>query len=132
MDTFFQAIFSWQFLLFCLAVSAIVFVLRQVVEFVLDNPKVPASKTSKVWKELVLPILPVFLGVGFALLAKNYPYPEGLTSSSGRLAFGLVGGLSSGLIYRLYKSFLGAQVKSLSNKVSKLVKKEDINTEQDK
>lgn len=105
MDTIFQALFSWQFLLFCLAIAAVLFVIRRVAEYAMANWK-SAAKESKVWKELILPILPVFLGPVAAFFAKQYPYPDGLTSNSARVAFGLVAGLLSGLVYRVLKSML--------------------------
>jgi len=108
MDTIFQALFSWQFLLFCLAISAVIFVVRKVSEYVLTNWNVTA-KESKLWRELILPILPIFIGPTVAFFAEQYPYPfpAGSASSySARLAFGLVSGLLSGLLYRVLKSLL--------------------------
>lgn len=113
MDSMLQALLSWQFLLFCLAVAAITFVVRKFAEYMLDNPKIPTgkmSKTDRLWTELLLPILPVVLGCVGALLAKQYPYPTGLTSGSGRVAFGLVAGLLSGLVYRVVSSFLTGKI----------------------
>lgn len=102
MDAVFYAIFSWQFLLFCLGIAAVTFVIRKLVEFfVLDNPKMPGSRASKLWRELLLPIGPVCGGAIVALLAHGYPYPEGINSVSGRVIFGLVAGLLSGLVYRV-------------------------------
>ncbi len=70
------------------------------------------AKNSKLWKELILPVLPVLLGPTAAYLAKTYPYPGGLTSGSARVAFGLVAGLLSGLVYRVLKSALGYKIKN--------------------
>ena len=70
------------------------------------------SKNSKLWKELILPVLPVVLGPTAAFLAKQYPYPNGLSSGSARVAFGLVAGLLSGLVYRVLKSALGYKIKN--------------------
>ena len=56
MENALQALLSWQFVLFCLGIFAITFVLRKVAEYILDNPKVPMSKASKLWTELLLPI----------------------------------------------------------------------------
>jgi len=109
MDTMLAALLSWQFLIYCLAIAAIIFVIRKVVEYVLDNPKIPTgkmNKKSKLWRDLILPILPVVMGPLSTLIATQYPYPEGLSTVSGRLAFGLVAGLLSGLVYRLVSAFL--------------------------
>jgi len=110
MDTVFQALISWQFVLFCLGVAAITFVLRKLIEFfILDNPKMPGTRTSKFWTDLVLPTFPVLFGCLVGLLGKQYPYPETLNSTSGRVLFGMVAGLFSGLIYRVVKSFLSSK-----------------------
>jgi len=113
MDTMFQALLSWQFLLFCLAIAAVLFVIRKIFEYVMANYKIDA-KNSKLWRELILPILPVVLGSTAAFLAKQYPYPGGLTSGSARVAFGLVAGLLSGLFYRVLKSALTNKINNLA------------------
>jgi hypothetical protein len=115
MDTVLQALFSWQFVLFCLAIAAVTFVIRRVIEFVLDHPGIPASKSSKFWTDLFLPIFPVIGGPLGAWFASGYPYPEGLTSDSGRIIFGLVAGLLSGLVYRIAKSFLASKISGISD-----------------
>lgn len=127
MDTILQGFLTWQFLVFALAIGAIVFVIRQFIEYWMENwwplkEKASVNKKAKLWRELVLPILPVFLGTVAGLLAKNYPYPEGFTAASARLAFGVVAGFTSGMFVRLYKSFLGAQVAEYSSKISSFVK----------
>lgn len=113
MDTVLQALLSWQFVLFALAIAALTFVIRKVVEFALDNPNIPTGKMTKedrLWKELILPILPVVLGAVAGFLAKKYPFPDGLSNPSARIAFGLVAGLLSGLVYRVIKGTLAAKV----------------------
>lgn len=128
MDMILQALLSWQFLIFCLAIAAITFVIRRIVEYILDNPKIPASKTSKLWTELILPIMPVILGCVAGIVSKQYPYPTGLELTSGRIAFGLVAGLLSTLVYRVINAFLTSKItiqsdisneniESLANKV---------------
>jgi hypothetical protein len=103
MDSVLQALLSVQFVIFCLGLAAITFVVRRAVEFFLDKPWVPASKASHIWRGLVLPVMPVILGALFGFVASKYPYPEGLDTTSGRVMFGLVAGLLSGLIYRVIK-----------------------------
>ena len=112
MDAVLQALLSWQFVLFCLAISAIVFVVRKFVEYAMEN-WASVAKESKLWKELILPILPIMLGTVCALLAKRYPYPDGLTTISARMAFGLVAGLLSGLVYRVVKGTLTSKLSGL-------------------
>jgi len=122
MDTVLQALFSWQFVLFCLAVAAVTFIARKIIEFVLDHPSIPASKSSKFWTDLFLPIFPVVGGPLGAWLAPGYPYPDGLSTSSGRIIFGLVAGLLSGLVYRIAKSFLVSKITGLSDNDAETVR----------
>lgn len=106
MDNILQALLGWQIVLFGLGLVAITFIARRFVEFFLDQTWVPASKTSKFWREVILPILPVLLGPGIAYLSTSYPYPEDLKVTSGRVMFGLVAGLLSGLFFRVIKGTL--------------------------
>jgi uncharacterized membrane protein len=98
-------LFSWQFMLFCLGIAAITFVVRSTVE---HTYVILAQK--KIWKELILPIFPVITGALIGAAATSYPYPEGFDSTSGRTMFGLVAGLLSGLLYRVIKSLLTSKI----------------------
>lgn len=106
MDNALQSLLSLSFLFACLAIAAVTYVIKHVTEYILDHPLIPLSKVSVIWKELMLPILPVVLGALISCLNLGYPYPDGLNSSGGKVAFGLVAGLFSGLIYRVLKSTL--------------------------
>lgn len=122
MDTILHAFLTWQFLFFCLAIGAVVFVIRQVVEYWMENGWPlkqwgAANKDNKLWRGLILPILPILLGQVGALVAKQYPYPEGFSSTSGRIVFGLVAGFTSGLIVRLFRSFLSDRVSEFANNI---------------
>ena len=135
MDTILQAFLSWQFLAFALAIGAVVFVIRQLVEFWMVNwwplkQWSAAHKDSKVWRGLLLPILPILLGQGAALLLHNYPYPEGFSTTGGRVVFGLVAGFTSGLFVRLYKSFLASKTAEFSEKVSSFIRPRKKNNEE--
>lgn len=127
MDTLLHALLSWQFLFFSLAIGIVVFVVRQLVEYGMDNwwplkQWKAAHRDAKLWRGLVLPILPIVLGLAAALLAKAYPFPEGFATTSGRVVFGLVAGFTSGLAVRLYKSFLSSSVSEYSSKIASFVK----------
>ena len=110
---------DWMVLInFCmlsLGIAAIVYVFRTVIEFILDNPKVPASKTSKFWKELFLPISPILTGVFIGVFAKKYPYMQGFDSTSARIIFGMCAGLFSGVSFRIAKAFLISKVNAEKN-----------------
>jgi hypothetical protein len=112
MDALLAVFISWQFLFFCLGIAALTFVFRKLLEFaILDNPSMPGTCNSRIWRELILPITPVLFGGLAAYLAKQYPYPAGLVNSSyGRISFGLVAGLLSGLVYRVVVALLRAKI----------------------
>jgi hypothetical protein len=112
MDTALQALLSYQFLLFCLATSAMTYVVTIIVKYIFHVKKLD-YKDSYIWTEMILPILPVFLGSVGALCAKQYPFPGEITSGSGRFAFGLVAGLLSGLIWRWAKSIIVNKIQGL-------------------
>ena len=112
MEPILQMLLSWQFIVFGLAVAALIFVIRQSVEYTISNWLKPSKKSKilKVWHDLILPILPVILGAISGFLFKTYPYPQGLSTTGGRVIFGLVAGLMSGLLYRVIKSLLFQKV----------------------
>lgn len=112
MDPILQMLLNWQMVLFGLAVAAVTFVIRKTAEYGMANWGF-LSKESKLWTELILPILPVFLGVGGALLFKMFPYPNGLTGSESRGIFGLVAGLLSTLLYRVVNALLVQKVETV-------------------
>jgi len=126
MDSILAALLSWQFLFFCLAIGAVVFVIRIIVEYAMENwwplkQWRSANKDSKIWRSLILPILPVGLGLAAGVIAKAYPYPDGIISTSGRMAFGLVGGFTSSLVVRLYTAFLSSKVGEYRDKVNTML-----------
>lgn len=114
MDTALQTLLSYQFLLFCLSISAFTYVITIVVDYCF-RVKGFVAKESHLWSELILPILPVLLGSLGALIAKQYPYPPEITSASGRFAFGLVAGLLSGFAWRWVKAIISSKLIALAN-----------------
>jgi hypothetical protein len=110
MELGFEVLLSWQFLFFSLVIAAITFVTRKIVEYFLDKPEVPASKTAKLWTELLLPIGPVCTGGLVGYFFKQFQYPDNLTTATDRVFFGLIAGLLSGLIYRVIKGMLKSKL----------------------
>ena len=53
------------------------------------------------------------LGPFSAIFITAFPYPDGLTTKTSRFIFGLVAGLLSGFIYRVFKSLLIQKTKSV-------------------
>lgn len=131
MDNALQALLSWQFVLFCIAVSAVTFVVRNIVDYVLQKYNIQ-PQDSHLWSNLILPILPVFLGTIGALIATQYPYPLEITSASGRLAFGLCAGLSAGLVWRWIKSAIGDKIASFKKDKIALPNEDEASSEESK
>lgn len=115
MDTALQALLSYQFILLCLAIAAITYVFRLTIQFfILDNPKMPGTRTNKFWRELILPISPVFFGVILCFCVKAGIYPEGIVTQAARINLGLVAGLLSGLIYKVVVGMLAAKIPAVA------------------
>lgn len=99
--------FTWQFMLFSLAVAGVTFILRKVIEYYAKN-----ITKNTAWEDLVLPIFPLVLGCLMGKLMTAYPYPDGLNSVGGRVIFGLVAGMFSGLVYRVLNSLLNVKAEN--------------------
>lgn len=101
-------------LVLCLVIWVLVWTQRKVLELVR-----PSIKESKLWRELFLPLGPPGTGALVGLIAAKFPFPDMLTSISGRMFVGVVCGLCSGLAYRMLKQFFasksGGQPDSSSN-----------------
>lgn len=115
MDPILQVLLSWQFILFGLAVAAIMYVIRTIVDYFIGLKTNP--KEIKLWNELFLPILPVLLGAFGADFFSAFPYPDGLTTKGDRIIFGLVAGLFSTLMYRVIKALLFQKIQGVAQAV---------------
>ena len=100
----FSAFFSAQFLFFALAIAAITFTARTIVEYAWKN-----APTSNAWNNLILPLLPVVLGAIGGIVSKIYPDPLG-ASIFAREVFGLTAGLCSGLVYKMLKGYIKVKI----------------------
>lgn len=103
-----STLLSLSFIIFSLLISAIMFIFRIIFEYIFKS-----LVNNKLWEDVVLPILPVLIGFGLAFIAKAYPYGASFTTTSGRLAFGAVAGLLSGLLYRFVKALIQQKISSL-------------------
>ncbi|MCZ2224563.1 MAG: hypothetical protein LC122_13140 [Chitinophagales bacterium] len=103
-------LFSWQFVLLCLGISAVVYIIRLVVEYLLQTFH---KKESKLWVAVILPALPIFVGLFFGLKINSYPYPEGVSTLGAHSIFGLVAGLLSGLVYKIVKELISSKSQNM-------------------
>lgn len=117
MDPILQVLLSWQFILFGLAVAAVVYVLRLIVEYVFSVLKKDLTQ-SNLWNKLILPIAPIMFGVAIAILIKKFPYPgftpdvHGVVVRGDRIIFGLVAGSLSTILQSVVTSLLGQKITS--------------------
>lgn len=93
-----EQFFTFPMVAFCLVIWVLTWLQRKLVE-----RYIKAAKDSWLWREILLPLGPVATGIIMAVLIKTFPYPESWNSMSGRVAFGLVCGLISSKIYRIFK-----------------------------
>lgn len=95
-----STLLSWQFVLLCLAISAIIFVLRTVIDFIIKS----LNKKISLWDDVILPAAPVVLGGLMGWQMDSFPYPDNLTNKDFRIIFGLVAGFLSASVYRMIKA----------------------------
>lgn len=105
MEKIFEILFSWHLIMFCLSVSAITFVFKKFVTYGVKKVAF-LKKFHDFWFQALMPTVPVLIGGCVAYFMKNYPYPPEVTETSGRLFFGFVAGMFSGLVYKVIKSFI--------------------------
>lgn len=115
MDPILSILLSWQLVIFGLAIYAIVFVVRTLVEY-----KLP-STYEKFWEDVFLPIFPVVIGAVGAYFIKAFPYPDGLTTTVSRVIFGLGVGLLSTTLYRVIFALMGQKITAVAQTVTSTV-----------
>jgi len=106
---------SLSIIVFCLAVFAIVWVVRTVLCLIFPKLKQKNTKLNKIWEEFLLPVLPIIFGGSAGGLFSGYPYPELFVTTTAHVFFGLFCGLISGLVYRLIKQNI---MKKIGKKVT--------------
>jgi hypothetical protein len=107
METGLSTLLSWQFLLFSLGTNVVIFLIRTIIEYFIKN-----IVTMGFWDKLLLPIAPSITGGLGGFLIKQYPYPDGISSTDARILFGVVAGFLSGLLYQVIKGMLKSRIQS--------------------
>jgi hypothetical protein len=91
-----DTLFCWQTVLLGFGVYVCMFVLRVLAEKVFKK-----VSDNYYWKEIALPLLPVFIGALIGFLAVKFPFPAGISSKSARILYGVFCGFLSSKIYRI-------------------------------
>ena len=104
-----EQVLSVPMVVFALVIWALVWIQRRGLETF-----IPSIKNKKWWNDFLIPLGPLGTGAILASILTMYPFPELLAGHwTGRAALGLVCGLGSGLVYRLYKKMLAGTVSTM-------------------
>jgi len=105
--------FTWalNFILFCLGINAITYMLRIIVEYFI-------SSDNKLWNKMLLPLSPVIFGGLIAFFAKSYQYFDGNMGNTARIFFGFSAGMFSGLAYQVINGVFKNKVQELKTKLA--------------
>jgi hypothetical protein len=111
---------NWQTPVLCLGVYILVFVVRHVVDTLL---KIGGHPNNLVWREMILPIMPVLMGVAIVLVMPMFPYPKPFDSSTGSLIiYGMICGFFSSVVYRIFKAAIAKKWPSVAGHLPEATK----------
>jgi F0F1-type ATP synthase membrane subunit b/b' len=108
MDFDFSMFLSWQAVLFCLGIYAIVYVIRTALETFIAK-----IKDNRYWRELALPVMGIIIGIGLGAAFSGIPMPDGISTISARMTFGAVCGLLSSFVYNRIKSWIKSKTETI-------------------
>lgn len=109
---------NWQFIVLCVGISAICFIVRTIVEYaILNNPNLPGDSKNKFWRDVFLVLFPVLCGMAFPFIAKTFPYPAVVTETYSKFLFSASAGLLSPTAYRVIKALLWKNVSETAPQV---------------
>jgi hypothetical protein len=130
--------FTIETIVFCVVIWFATLIVRRVVQKVAKLigrvfPDKWEPYWINLWREDILPWLPLVTGGALAWQIDDYPYPESLAVSlSSKIFYGIVCGAISGLVYRrikpLIKKFAPKKVKEIEKKLTEGLGPEDEET----
>jgi hypothetical protein len=92
---------------FAMCVNILSGLLRKLIELIHPHLKNEDLVRTRLWRELILPTIPVLLGALLALCLVSFPYPEVFTVSVAmRVVYGLLAGFFSTWAYRIIKTLV--------------------------
>jgi H+/Cl- antiporter ClcA len=108
-----EAILTWQVGVFALAVFIVTHFVKKLIEAVVPAVRkdTPLTTAQRVWELVVLPSLPVLVGVLVGVMAKSWPWPPGITTPGARAVLGVVVGFFSTWFYRILKAIIQEKFK---------------------
>lgn len=87
--------------------------IRTIVDYaIMDNPHLPGSRNSRLWRSLILPLMPIMLGVGFYFISDKFPYtyPDGVNTYTAKFVFCLAAAALSSVVFKVVKELLLANI----------------------
>ncbi len=118
MNEFLSIFLTWQFLVLCVGIAAITFVIRTLIEYmILNNPKMPGTSQSRFWRDFVLVVLPIVLGMLFPFVSSDLSYPALVQDNASKFLFSASAGLLSPTLYRVIKALLWKNVSENSPQI---------------
>lgn len=121
MDTLLAILLSPIMIFSTLGIASITFLIRTLIDYILSKPIFKATSKSPFYINVILPLLPLAIGVSTFTLT-SLPAPEELSSNPGRAIFGLIAGLLSSTVYRLVKSQIRAKTEEKMREIEQQVK----------
>ncbi len=103
MDQILSILVSWQFIVLCLGIFAVIQFIRIIVEYT-----IPSSINARWWRSFILPLLPLILGalVGFFTKKYNFAFPDVITTNAEKFMFSIGAGALSSTVVRVIREML--------------------------
>jgi hypothetical protein len=115
----FDVFANWQTVLFCLSIYIATFAVRSFVETL----AVEYAK-KKTWTDLILPMMPIFFGIVFALGARKFPWPVPVSNAhSAKIMYGAVCGLFNGWMYSRVRAWFNIAADNGNEFAAKVLKR---------
>lgn len=108
-----EAILTWQFAVFTIGVFVFSLFARRVTEALFPTIRrdTPLTLAQRVWEKVLLPSIPVLVGIGLAVLVKSWPWPPSVATPGPRALVGAVSGFFSTWAYRVVKAIVKEKFK---------------------
>lgn len=107
-----SSIFNVQTIYLCLAIYVVTYLIRRVIEgtwsiLIQQGDAKKTSVSSRIWDEVVVPILPILIGGGLSFAAKTFVWPDfAIKTKLARFLYGCICGLFSSFIYNRIRGWL--------------------------
>lgn len=103
MDDILSIIVSWQFVLLCVGIFAVIQFIRIIVEFF-----IPSAINARWWRSLCLPLFPLILGaiIGFFANKYKFEFPAPLITVPEKFMFCVGAGALSATVVRVIREML--------------------------